>query len=99
LTESTDATKVVPDSMDDEPTPITEVPAAEAPAAVNEVDYLPIVEAPTDIDAVNHGGRPKGTPNDQIRESKKSRKLAMNFAASQAALMKQTSMANGYDQI
>jgi hypothetical protein len=71
--------------MDDEPTPITEAPTAEAPVEVNN---LPIVEAPTATDAVNHGGRRKGTTNDQIRQSKKSKKLAKNFAASQAALMK-----------
>jgi hypothetical protein len=70
LTESTDATKVVQDSMDDEPTPITEAPAAEAPVEVNN---LPIVEAPAATDAVNHGGRPKGTTNDQIRQSKNPR--------------------------
>jgi hypothetical protein len=101
LTESTDATKVVQDSMDDEPTPITEAPAAEMPAAEApvEVNNLPIVEAPAATDTVNRGGRPKGTTNDQIRQSKKSKKLAMNFAASQAALMKESSKANGYDRI
>jgi hypothetical protein len=82
LTESTDATKVVQDSMDDEPTPITEAPAAETPAAEApvQVNNLPIVEAPAATDAVNRGGRPKGTTNDQIGQSKKSKKLAMNFA-------------------
>jgi hypothetical protein len=70
LTESTDATKVVPDSMDDEPSPITEAPTAEIPVAINDVNNLPIFEVPTAIDVVNCGGRPKRTPNDQIRESK-----------------------------
>ncbi len=70
MTESTDATKVVPDSMDDEPSPITEAPTAEILVAINDVNNLPIFEVPTAIDVVNCVGRLKGTTNDQIRESK-----------------------------
>jgi hypothetical protein len=53
----------------------------------------------TAIMEVNRGGRPKGTTNAQIIETNRSQKVAMNYAASKAALMKESFSNSGYDRL
>jgi hypothetical protein len=53
----------------------------------------------TAIIEVNRGGRPKGTTNAQIIETNRSQKVAMNYAASKAALMKEYFSNSGYDRL
>jgi hypothetical protein len=50
-------------------------------------------------DEVNQGGRPKGSTNENIREAKRAKKLALNYAASEASLIKQHSQSKGYEWI
>jgi hypothetical protein len=48
---------------------------------------------------VNRGGRPKGTTHVKLRELQRNKKLAMNYAASKAALSKESFSNSGYDRL
>jgi hypothetical protein len=63
----------------------------DAPAIINiEASDVIDADAPAIIDAnnTNRGGRPKGSTNESIREHNRNKKLALNYAASEASRIK-----------
>jgi hypothetical protein len=58
-------------------------------------------DAPAIIDArnTNQGGRPKGSMNESIREHKRNKKLALNYAASEASRIKTQFQSQGFERI
>ncbi len=63
----------------------------DAPAIINIVACTVIdADAPAYIDAnnTNQGGRPKGSTNESIKEHKRNKKQALNYAASEASRIK-----------
>jgi len=54
--------------------------------------------APTVVD-INRGGRPKGSTNESIREHIRKKKLALNFAASEASRMKSEYRSLGFERV
>jgi hypothetical protein len=77
---------------------------ADAPAFMDANDP-PVVDADapavqdTENAEVNRGGRPKGSTNENLRDAKHAKKLALNYAASEASLIKKHSESQGYERI
>jgi hypothetical protein len=77
--------------------PIAVVPAAVDNNTPEEPAYNNTAEEPAydnaaeeNAIAVNRGGRPKGTTHAKLRELQRNKKLVMNYAASKAALLKES---------
>ena len=86
--------------------PIAVVPAAVDNNTPEEPAYNNTAEEPAydnaaeeNAIAVNRGGRPKGTTHAKLRELQRNKKLAMNYAASKAALLKESFSNSGYDRL
>jgi len=80
---------IVEDESTEETTGVEEV--SDPGTGTSDVEQTTIEE--------NQGGRPKGTTNEKIREMKRNQKLAMNYAASKAALLKESFSYQGYDRL
>jgi hypothetical protein len=64
--------------------------------ALTVVDVDANAPAPIVVD-INRGGRPKGSTNESIREHIRKKKLALNFAASEASRMKSEYRSLGFE--
>jgi len=62
------------------------------------VDVDSNAPAPIVVD-INQGGRPKGSTNESIREHIRKKKLALNFAASEASRMKSEYRSRGFERV
>jgi hypothetical protein len=74
----------------------------DAPAIINiEASDVIDADAPAIIDAnnTNRGGRPKGSTNESIREHNRNKKLALNYAASEASRIKTQFRIQGCERI
>jgi hypothetical protein len=80
---------IVEDESTEETTGVEEV--SDPGTGTSDVEQTTIEE--------NQGGRPKGTTNEKIREMKRNQKLAMNYAASKAALLMESFSNQGYDRL
>jgi hypothetical protein len=65
-------------------------------AVINNITPGPVI---VDENNTNRGGRPKGSTSESIREHKRTKTLALNYAASEASRIKTQFQYQGFERI